>query len=239
MADDGIWQNATDLLPIGNEPGHRDIMIISFNAWERRRYGEEFERRQGAIGDEQSVRLDDPGDDQFTNAGGRVRSARRPDRNPMGHQSRVDIGQRAGLRLPCALRRSRIAELLISEFVLFAPMVMPVVLASHSIRSRAERCAQALPRGQHRRRHDMRGPVHVLPMNSWTILARPGIVGTLDAVQQVARIVAIKRYFSPQEVRFTVPLTLTAQFIAGAIAGSIVASSRGRSPCRRCSTTIA
>jgi hypothetical protein len=55
MADNQMWHNATDILPIGNQPGHRDIMIISFNAWERRRYGEEFERKQGAIGNEQAV----------------------------------------------------------------------------------------------------------------------------------------------------------------------------------------
>lgn len=55
VADDKMWHNATDIEPIGNEPGHRDIMIISFNAWERRRYGEEFERRMGAIDNDEAV----------------------------------------------------------------------------------------------------------------------------------------------------------------------------------------
>ena len=55
MADDKMWHNATDIIPTGDQPGHRDIMIISFNAWERRRYGDEFERKQGAIGSEQVV----------------------------------------------------------------------------------------------------------------------------------------------------------------------------------------
>jgi hypothetical protein len=55
MADDQMWHNATDILPIGSRPGHRDIMIISFNAWERRRYGEEFERKQGGIGSEPAI----------------------------------------------------------------------------------------------------------------------------------------------------------------------------------------
>ena len=55
VADDKMWHNATDIEPISNEPGHRDIMIISFNAWERRRYGEEFERRMGAIDNDEAV----------------------------------------------------------------------------------------------------------------------------------------------------------------------------------------
>jgi hypothetical protein len=49
MADDKLWHHATNILPAGPGPGHRDIMIISFNAWERRRYGEEFERNLGLI----------------------------------------------------------------------------------------------------------------------------------------------------------------------------------------------
>jgi hypothetical protein len=55
MADDKMWHNATDIIPLNDQLGHRDIMIVSFNAWERRRYGEEFERKQGAIGSEQVV----------------------------------------------------------------------------------------------------------------------------------------------------------------------------------------
>lgn len=55
MADDQMWHHATDIIPIEDSPGHRDIMIVSFNAWERRRYGEEFERNHGAIGDKQLV----------------------------------------------------------------------------------------------------------------------------------------------------------------------------------------
>jgi len=39
----------TNIIPKADEPGYRDIMIISFNDWERRRYGEEFERNLGMI----------------------------------------------------------------------------------------------------------------------------------------------------------------------------------------------
>ena len=55
MADDQMWHHATDILPAGPGPGHRDILIVSFNAWERRRYGEAFERRLGALDHEPAV----------------------------------------------------------------------------------------------------------------------------------------------------------------------------------------
>lgn len=47
--DTRMWHNATDIIPLGEEQGHRDILIVSFNAWERRRYGEEFERNLGML----------------------------------------------------------------------------------------------------------------------------------------------------------------------------------------------
>jgi len=45
------------------------------------------------------------------------------------------------------------------------------------------------------------------------------LIGFLDATQRVARTVAIKRYFSTEDIKYALPITLTAQFIAGAIAG--------------------
>jgi hypothetical protein len=52
-------------------------------------------------------------------------------------------------------------------------------------------------------------------------------IGTLDALQRVGRIVAIKCYFNSQNVESTVPLTLTAQFIAGGIAGAAMGLVKG------------
>lgn len=49
FVDSEMWHHATDVLPCEDDIGYRDIMIISFNAWERRRYGEEFERGLGSI----------------------------------------------------------------------------------------------------------------------------------------------------------------------------------------------
>src|SRR4030095_14502045 len=61
----------------------------------------------------------------------------------------------------------------------------------------------------------------------WLAIAGAVIVGTSDALQRVARIIAIRRYFSSADVRFTVPLTLTAQFIAGGVAGAMMSIIRG------------
>lgn len=52
-------------------------------------------------------------------------------------------------------------------------------------------------------------------------------IGFLDATQRVARLVAIKKYFSAEDVKYAVPITLTAQFIAGGIAGVIMTFWKG------------
>lgn len=117
-----------------------------------------------------------------------------------------------------------LGSLLVSEFVLFAPMVVPVALAFqlNQLAGRLEvrkllRLANALGAAA----------CAVLflssALNAWTVLLGATIIGALDAVQRIARVVVIKQYFSSDEVRFTVPLTLTAQFIAGALAGAIIA----------------
>lgn len=122
-----------------------------------------------------------------------------------------------------------LGSLLVSELVLVAPLVMPVLLAFqlNQVASRvgprallfaanaAGACCCAilfLGTGL--------GPA--------SVLIGAAVVGTLDALQRVARIVAIKRHFSAQDVRHTVPLTLTAQFVAGALAGALLAFFPGR-----------
>ena len=62
-----------------------------------------------------------------------------------------------------------------------------------------------------------------LDMAPTVALAASLLIGVLDAVQRVARIVAIKIIFSPGEVKGAVPLTLTAQFVAGGLAGGVLA----------------
>ncbi|MBL0918746.1 MAG: hypothetical protein IBJ14_08590 [Hydrogenophaga sp.] len=120
-------------------------------------------------------------------------------------------------------------SLLVSEFVLLAPMVMPVVFAFqlHQVASRVD------PRRLLWVSNVLGALVCtvlflLVDLTATAVLVGAALVGTLDAVQRVARIVAIKRFFSASEVRFTVPLTLTAQFIAGAMAGAILAFFPGR-----------
>ncbi|MGP3980923.1 2OG-Fe dioxygenase family protein [Streptomyces sp. KR80] len=42
--DTQMWHTATDLESLDGGPGHRDLWIVVFNRWDRRKYGEEFER---------------------------------------------------------------------------------------------------------------------------------------------------------------------------------------------------
>ncbi|WCM88675.1 MFS transporter [Acidovorax sp. NCPPB 3576] len=115
-------------------------------------------------------------------------------------------------------------SLLVSEFVLFAPMVVPVLLAFQLNQLTGRMEVRRLLRLA-----NVAAAVACLTLFLATdlgpamVLLGATVIGALDAVQRVARIVVIKRYFSPEEVRYTVPLTLTAQFIAGAVAGAILA----------------
>lgn len=46
--DDGAqWHNATDIKAPRGQEGHRDLWIVALNRWDRRRYGEDFEREAG------------------------------------------------------------------------------------------------------------------------------------------------------------------------------------------------
>jgi len=47
--DADMWHNATNIAPIDKETGYRDILIITFNEWEFRRYGDDFEKNMGLI----------------------------------------------------------------------------------------------------------------------------------------------------------------------------------------------
>ncbi len=47
--DDGaMWHTATDLQAVNEQRGHRDLWIVAFNRWDRRKYGDEFEREATA-----------------------------------------------------------------------------------------------------------------------------------------------------------------------------------------------
>ncbi|OUM26425.1 hypothetical protein B8W72_24110 [Pseudomonas putida] len=59
----------------------------------------------------------------------------------------------------------------------------------------------------------------ILPHHVEVAVLGAVVIGTLDALQRVGRIVAIKCYFPGAQIASSVPLTLTAQFIAGGLAG--------------------
>jgi hypothetical protein len=47
--DDGaMWHTATDIEALDDSGGYRDLCIIAINDWDRRKYGEEFEREAAA-----------------------------------------------------------------------------------------------------------------------------------------------------------------------------------------------
>ncbi|NIM40328.1 MAG: hypothetical protein GTN84_03750 [Hydrogenophaga sp.] len=120
-------------------------------------------------------------------------------------------------------------NLLVSEFVLVAPLVMPVLLAFQLNQVAARVGPRPLLFAANAAGACGCAVLFLATtLSTWSVLIGAAVVGTLDALQRVARIVAIKRYFSAQDVRHTVPLTLTAQFIAGALAGALLAFFPGR-----------
>jgi hypothetical protein len=40
-----MWHTATDLLSLDGSYGHRDLWIVVFNRWDRRKYGQEYEAK--------------------------------------------------------------------------------------------------------------------------------------------------------------------------------------------------
>ena len=50
--DPAMWHTATDIVATGDMPGYRDLWIVAFNRWDRRKYGDEFEKRALGTGSE-------------------------------------------------------------------------------------------------------------------------------------------------------------------------------------------
>ncbi|HLK00027.1 MAG TPA: hypothetical protein VKU39_08985, partial [Streptosporangiaceae bacterium] len=46
--DTAMWHTATDLLPLTGDSGYRDLWIVVFNRWDRRKYGAEYEAQAKA-----------------------------------------------------------------------------------------------------------------------------------------------------------------------------------------------
>jgi hypothetical protein len=111
-------------------------------------------------------------------------------------------------------------NVILSQSVLFAPMVLPVVLVGqvHYLANRLD--PRSLLLWTNLCAVGVCGAIYSgLQFSPLLAIAGSLCIGALDAVQRVARIVAIKQFFRAQELRSTVPLTLTAQFIAAGLAG--------------------
>lgn len=114
-------------------------------------------------------------------------------------------------------------SVLLSEAVLLAPMAIPVVLClviNAAAGSRSPKSVLAL--------FNVAGAVVAAVTYTYVdrlvaaAVAGTLVIGFLDATQRVARTVAIKRYFSTDDIKYALPITLTAQFVAGAIAGVVL-----------------
>lgn len=119
---------------------------------------------------------------------------------------------------------SRTGNVLMAEWVLLAPMVMPVVLclvigriANKTFPRKMLLLCNAVCLGCALLCFSL------LEQYVWLAFVAALVIGFLDALQRVARTIAIKRYFSTADVKYAVPITLTAQFIAGAVAGVALA----------------
>jgi predicted MFS family arabinose efflux permease len=72
----------------------------------------------------------------------------------------------------------------------------------------------------------------------WLALLGAAAIGLLDSIQRVTRVVAVRAYFGVEQVKSTIPLTLTAQFVAGGLAGVFMSSLQDRlTPGTACMTT--
>lgn len=123
---------------------------------------------------------------------------------------------------------SKTSSVILSQVVMFSPMVLPIVFV-FQIQRIADRVS---PRALLIASNAIALLVctvafSVLESAPLAAIASAVAIGTLDALQRVARIVSVKRYFTSAEVKFTILLTLTAQFIAGGIAGAALGLIRG------------
>lgn len=111
-------------------------------------------------------------------------------------------------------------SMLLSEAVLLAPMVIPVLLCLVINAAAGQHSPKAILVWFNLAGVLVAAATYAL-VDRFVAAAVVGtlLIGFLDATQRIARTVAIKRYFSTDDIRYALPITLTAQFIAGAIAG--------------------
>ncbi|WPX86638.1 hypothetical protein [Pseudomonas asiatica] len=112
------------------------------------------------------------------------------------------------------------ASLILSQVVLFAPMVLPVILVVPIYRLADYLAPRTLLWSSNLLSLGCAAVTYkILPHHVEVAVLGAVVIGALDALQRVGRIVAIKCYFPSAQIASSVPLTLTAQFIAGGLAG--------------------
>lgn len=106
------------------------------------------------------------------------------------------------------------ASLILSQVVLFAPMVLPVILVAPIYRLADYLAPRTLLWSANLLSLGCAAATYkILPHHVEVVVLGAVVIGTLDALQRVGRIVAIKCYFPGAQIASSVPLTLTAQFI--------------------------
>ncbi|TDV02003.1 hypothetical protein [Paraburkholderia caballeronis] len=111
-------------------------------------------------------------------------------------------------------------SMLLSEAVLLAPMAIPVLLCLVINAAAGSRSPKGILFWFNVAGVVVAALTYAL-VDRMVMVAVAGtlVLGFVDATQRVARTVAIKRYFSTADIKYALPITLTAQFIAGAVAG--------------------
>ncbi|HEV7367502.1 hypothetical protein [Arenibaculum sp.] len=114
----------------------------------------------------------------------------------------------------------RTGQVLYSELVLLAPLAIPVLLCLAINRLTGFSPPRQLLVVTNLAGAAVAVATYVL-IEDYVFVAVIGalLIGFLDALQRVGRTVAVKNYFSAADVKYAIPLTHTAQFIAGGLAG--------------------
>ncbi len=111
-------------------------------------------------------------------------------------------------------------SVMLSESVLLAPMVVPVLLCLVINATAGSRSPKSVLASFNFAGMVVAAVTYAFVDRSIAAaVVGTLVIGFLDATQRVARTVAVKRYFSTDDIKYALPITLTAQFIAGAIAG--------------------
>jgi Na+/melibiose symporter-like transporter len=111
-------------------------------------------------------------------------------------------------------------NIVFSELVLLSPMIMPVLFVFQINRLARDYQSRSLMLWASLICMVVYAITFaLLDGRPWLALLGAAAIGLLDSIQRVTRVVAVRAYFGVEQVKSTIPLTLTAQFVAGGLAG--------------------